>query len=80
MLSNVSGVDWGLMVSPITYQLNGVFCWESKEAPIQRETKLESIYVIQTSVTKKQISTEDVVRNYKKMLPNSLVYFKHIEN
>jgi transposase len=41
--------------------------WERKENIIEREAQLDGIYVIRTSESKKRMSAEDTVRNYKSL-------------
>lgn len=41
--------------------------WERKENLIEREAQLDGIYVIRTSESKKRMSAEDTVRNYKSL-------------
>jgi transposase len=46
---------------------DGFFSWERNEISIQCEAELDGIYVIRTSETKRRMSSEDVVRNYKSL-------------
>ncbi len=46
---------------------DGAFSWERKQAAIERESQLDGIYVVRTSEPKKRLSTEDTVRNYKRL-------------
>ena len=46
---------------------DGTFSWERKQASIGRELQLDGIYVVRTSEPKKRLSTEDTVRNYKRL-------------
>lgn len=45
----------------------GFFQWERNAASIEREAKLDGIYVIRTSESKERISAEDTVRHYKSL-------------
>lgn len=46
---------------------DGAFSWERKQAAIEREAQLDGIYVVRTSEPKKRLSSEDTVRNYKRL-------------
>ena len=46
---------------------DGAFSWERKQAAIERESQLDGIYVVRTSEPKKRLSSEDTVRNYKRL-------------
>jgi len=46
---------------------DGAFAWERKQAAIERESQLDGIYVVRTSEPKKRLSSEDTVRNYKRL-------------
>jgi hypothetical protein len=43
------------------------FEWKRREDEIARETQLDGIYVVRTSVSKKELSSEDAVRAYKSL-------------
>lgn len=46
---------------------DGLFQWERNTASIEREAKLDGIYVIRTSEPKDKISADDTVRHYKSL-------------
>lgn len=46
---------------------NGFIGWKRREKLIEREASLDGIYVIRTSESKKRMSAEDTVRNYKSL-------------
>ncbi len=45
----------------------GLFQWQRKAESIEREAKLDGIYVIRTSEPKARVSAEDTVRHYKSL-------------
>jgi hypothetical protein len=45
----------------------GSFEWKRREEAIARETELDGIYVIRTSVPREKLSAEDAVRTYKSL-------------
>lgn len=46
---------------------NGLLTWERKEESINNEMKLDGIYVIRTSESATAMTSENVVRNYKRL-------------
>jgi len=46
---------------------DNAFSWERKQASIERELQLDGIYVVRTSESKKRLSAEDAVRDYKRL-------------
>lgn len=46
---------------------DGLFQWERNTASIEREAKLDGIYVIRTSEPKERISADNTVRHYKSL-------------
>jgi transposase len=55
------GKHFQLMIGESSFQ------WERREDAIQKETKLDGIYVIRTSVSKERLSADDAVRTYKSL-------------
>ena len=46
---------------------DGLFKWERRQEAIEQESKLDGIYVIRTSESKKRLTAEDTVRTYKSL-------------
>jgi len=46
---------------------DGVLLWKRNEDSIQREEAVDGIYIIRSTVPKKQLSAEDTVRSYKNL-------------
>jgi transposase len=46
---------------------DGLFKWERRQEAIEQESKLDGIYVIRTSESKKQLTPENTVRTYKSL-------------
>jgi transposase len=46
---------------------DGILKWERRQEAIEQESKLDGIYVIRTSESKKQLTAEDTVRTYKNL-------------
>ncbi len=45
----------------------GIFQWARREETIEREARLDGFYVIRTSESREQLSSEDTVRRYKSL-------------
>jgi transposase len=46
---------------------DGILKWARRQEAIEQESKLDGIYVIRTSESKKQLTAEDTVRTYKNL-------------
>jgi len=46
---------------------DGLFKWERRQKAIEQESKLDGIYIIRTSESKKRLTAEDTVRTYKSL-------------
>lgn len=46
---------------------DGAFRWSRRQASIERELQLDGIYVVRTSEPKRRLSTDDAVRDYKRL-------------